>query len=187
MLKNLAFLFIAALLISACSTHRTVQTSHARIELAARAPETSQPLAAGFTEPQLVASPTLSTPAPELIASTSDQLSNVAKGTQYEEKIAKINQILLKTQQLGVDKQAHKPNLMQKIALKKISKQVAKAQAKIQPTDGKDFNNLDGNLKIGLILLGVALILAIFGLGLVAGIAALIALAFVILGLLNSY
>lgn len=185
MLKNLTFLFIAALLLSACSTHRTVQTSHARIELAARAPETSQPLAAGFAEPELSAQPTLSAPSPELIASASEQLSNVAKGTQYEKKIAKINRILRETQQSGVSKQAHKPNLVQKIALKKISKQVAKAQ--IQPTDGKDFNNLDGNLKIGLILLGVALILAIFGLGLVAGIAALIALAFVILGLLTSY
>lgn len=187
MLKNLTFLFIAALLLSACSTHRTVQTSHARIELAARAPEASQPLAAGFAEPELSAQPTLPAPSPELIASASEQLSNVAKGTQYEKKIAKINRILRETQQSSVSKQAHKPNLVQKIALKKISKQIAKAQAKIQPTDGKDFNNLDGNLKIGLILLGVALILAIFGLGLVAGIAALIALAFVILGLLNSY
>lgn len=187
MLKNLAFLFIAALLLSACSTHRAVQTSHARIELAARAPETSQPLAAGFTESELAPLPVLSAPAPDLIASTSEQLNMVTKGTQYEEKIAKINRILRETQQSGVSKQVHKPNLVQKIALKKISKQVAKAQAKIQPIDGKDFNSLDGNLKIGLILLGVALILAIFGLGLVAGIAALIALAFVILGLLSSY
>lgn len=49
-----------------------------------------------------------------------------------------------------------------------------------------DFHDWHPFLKIGAILLGIGIVLAIFGLGVIGGISAFIGLIFTILGLLSS-
>ncbi len=69
---------------------------------------------------------------------------------------------------------------VEKFLLKKAS--LVKAKAAVSGP-----HNWAPQLKIGLTLLGIGIVLAVFGLGLVGGLAALIGLMFTILGLLVTY
>ncbi|MHA8107433.1 hypothetical protein [Aquirufa sp. 5-AUSEE-100C1] len=69
---------------------------------------------------------------------------------------------------------------VEKILLKKAS--LVKAKVAVSGP-----HNWAPQLKIGLTLLGIGIVLAVFGLGLVGGLAALIGLIFTILGLLVTY
>ncbi len=69
---------------------------------------------------------------------------------------------------------------VEKFLLKKAS--LGKAKAAVSGP-----HNWAPQLKIGLTLLGIGIVLAVFGLGLVGGLAALIGLMFTILGLLVTY
>jgi hypothetical protein len=73
-----------------------------------------------------------------------------------------------------------KMNFVQKMIVKKIQKKMAKSAKPVGFHDWSPF------LKIGVILLGIGIVLAIFGLGVVGGLAAFIGLIFTILGLLSS-
>jgi hypothetical protein len=56
-----------------------------------------------------------------------------------------------------------------------------------QSQQASSASSWDPKLKIGLILLGLGIILSIFGLGLIGGISAFIGLVFTIIGLLHTY
>jgi hypothetical protein len=78
-----------------------------------------------------------------------------------------------------------KATVKEKLVTKMIQKKMKKVVA--NPTQPDGFNSLDGKLKIGIILLLVAIGLSILGLGGIGGLAALIGLVFVVLGLINMY
>ncbi|MFM1912260.1 MAG: hypothetical protein RIR51_98 [Bacteroidota bacterium] len=65
--------------------------------------------------------------------------------------------------------------------LKEIKREAKLNQAKSGPADWEP------NVKIGVTLLAVGIILSLFGIGFVGGLAAVIGLFFLILGLINSY
>ncbi len=73
----------------------------------------------------------------------------------------------------------------EKLVNKFIAKKIMKSSNINAKPNG--FNNLDGKLKIGIILLAVAIGLSILGFGQLSGLAALIGLIFLILGLVNTY
>lgn len=174
--------------LGACSSSRgIVHSSQPIVEHSVSKP-TPPTLASGLMlTPATTESVVFIEPTPEFVASTTLEPSLAVQETQLAAQLFKANQLLSETKQGEAKAKTQKLNLAQKLVLKKVTKQLAKAKTKLQPTDGGDFNSLDGNLKIGLILIGIGILLAIFGLGLIGGLAALIGLAFVILGLLNSY
>lgn len=118
---------------------------------------------------------------PVLMASNSEieALENVVKGTKYEEKIkATLRKIEQPNSEIKTEKKEVKMNFVQKIIMKKIQKKITKNNI----LDG--FNDWNPFMKIGVILLGIGIVLAIFGLGTVGGISALLGLIFFILGFL---
>ena len=120
---------------------------------------------------------------PTLVASNSGvvALENVIKDSKYDKEI---EQLLTKVEkpnsEVKANEKAVKMNFAQKIILKKIQKKMANTA---KPSG---FSDLSPFLKIGLILLGIGIVLAIFGLGIIAGLAAFIGLIFTILGLIQQ-
>jgi hypothetical protein len=117
---------------------------------------------------------------PVLFASNAEitQLTEAVKGTKYENRIVELKAVLAKTQQANTAQvnTTQKLNFVEKLVIKKLEKKIKKAQ----PVDYRSWNSF---LKIGVVLLGIGVILAIVGLNVIGGIAALIGLAFTILGL----
>lgn len=108
-------------------------------------------------------------------------LENVAKGTKYGEKIkAVLHKVEQPNPEIKANTKKDEMNFIQKIIVKKIQKKMAKSN------NLAGFNDWNSFLKIGAILLGIGVILAIFGLGAIGGLAALIGLIFAILGLLQQ-
>ena len=101
----------------------------------------------------------------------------ISKEIKYAEKIVKSEKFSIENKTITKSK---KLNFVQKIILKKMQKKVANA------TKPAGFHDWNPYLKIGVILLGIGIVLAIFGLGVIGGISAFIGLLFTILGLLSS-
>lgn len=117
---------------------------------------------------------------PILTSSTNENfaVSNiVAEELKYQEKIVKLEKVLAENKSVS---KSQKLNFVQKVILKKIQKKVANIAKPV------GFNDWNPYLKIGAILLGIGIVLAIFGLGVIGGISAFIGLLFTILGLLSS-
>ena len=104
-------------------------------------------------------------------------INKVVEEIKYREKIDKLEKVLAGNKTVSKPK---KLNFVQKIIFKKMQKKVANSA---KPVGFHDWNSF---LKIGVILLGIGIILAIFGLGAIGGISAFIGLIFTILGLLSS-
>jgi hypothetical protein len=120
---------------------------------------------------------------PILTASNSEVLAleNAVKGTKYEEKVKVVlRKIEQPNTEIKTEQKAVKMNFVQKIIVKKIHKKMAKNN------NFAGFNDWNSFLKIGAILLGIGIVLAIFGLHAIGGLAALIGLIFAILGLLEQ-
>lgn len=103
--------------------------------------------------------------------------SKVSEEVTYKEKIIKLEKVLTANKTFA---KPQKLNFVQKVIIQKMQKRVANAAT---PVGFYDWNPY---LKIGVILLGIGIILAIFGLGVIGGISAFIGLIFTILGLLSS-
>lgn len=124
--------------------------------------------------------PVIIEPEPVLTSSSIDDftsINEVAEEVKYEAKIVKSEKVVAENKTVS---KTHKLNFVQKIILKKMQKKVANTSKPI------DFHDWHPFLKIGAILLGIGIILAIFGLGVIGGISAFIGLIFTILGLLSS-
>ena len=120
---------------------------------------------------------------PVLMASNSEVLTleDAVKVTKYEEKIkTKLRKIEQPNSEIKAEQKVAKMNFVQKIIVKKIQKRMAKNNNFL------GFNDWNSFLKIGVILLGIGIILAIFGLGAIGGLSALVGLIFAILGLLQQ-
>ena len=120
---------------------------------------------------------------PVLTASSSEVLAleNAVKGTKYEEKIKTVShKIELPNSEVKANEKVVKMNFIQKIIVKKIQKKMDKSNNIV------GYNNWNSFLKIGAILLVIGIVLAIFGLGAIGGLSALVGLIFVILGLLQQ-
>ena len=103
--------------------------------------------------------------------------NKIAEEIKYERRIIKLEKVLAENKTVS---KPQKLNFAQKIILKKMQKKVA------NPTKAVGFHDWNPYLKIGAILLGIGIILAIFGLTVIGGISAFIGLLFTILGLLSS-
>ncbi len=118
-----------------------------------------------------------------LTASSSDNfvVENSEKLAKYEIQVkeALANPAVATAHQNHQTKEV-KMNFVQKMIVKKIQKKMAKSAKPVGFQDWSPF------LKIGVILLGIGIVLAIFGLGVVGGLAAFIGLIFTILGLLST-
>jgi hypothetical protein len=136
-----------------------------------------------FTDDSKIITEEIPANEPILTASNTEVLAleNAVKGTKYKEKI---KVVLRKTEQpnteIKTEQKAVKMNFVQKIIVKKIQKKMSKNNNLV------GFNDWNSFLKIGVILLGIGIILAIFGLGAIGGLSALIGLIFAILGLLEQ-
>jgi hypothetical protein len=120
---------------------------------------------------------------PILMASNAEvmALENAVKGTKYEEKVkAVLRKVEQPNSEIKTEKKEVKMNFVQKIIVKKIQKKMAKNNNLM------GFNDWNSFLKIGAILLVIGIVLAIFGLHAIGGLAALIGLIFAILGLLQQ-
>jgi hypothetical protein len=120
---------------------------------------------------------------PILTASNTEVLAleNAVKGTKYEEKTKTIlRKVEQPNSEIKTEQKTVKMNFVQKIIVKKIQKKMAKNNNLL------GFNDWNSFLKIGVILLGIGIVLAIFGLGAIGGLSALIGLIFAILGLLQQ-
>jgi hypothetical protein len=104
-------------------------------------------------------------------------INKVSEGIKYKEKIVKLEKVLAENKTVS---KPQKLNFIQKIILKKVQKKLANTT---KPVGFHDWNPF---LKIGVILLGIGIILAIFGLGAIGGVSAFIGLIFTILGLLGE-
>lgn len=83
-----------------------------------------------------------------------------------------------------LDKQVSKKEVKALIQHMKSQTKLTRQSSSKQASSASSW---DPKLKIGLILLGLGIILSIFGLGLIGGLSALIGLAFTIIGLLHTY
>lgn len=120
---------------------------------------------------------------PNLVASNSEvvALENAVKDTKYEKEVKQfLTKVAQPSNEVKANTKVVKMNFAQKIIFKKIQKKMANTA---KPSG---FSDLSPFLKIGLILLGIGIVLAILGLNFVAGLAAFIGLAFTILGLIGS-
>jgi hypothetical protein len=117
---------------------------------------------------------------PVLTSSTIQDFAStkkVSEEVKYKERMVKLEKVLKENEIVA---KPQKLNFVQKIILKKMQKKVANSA---KPAGFHDWNPF---LKIGAILLGIGIVLAIFGLGIIGGISAFIGLIFTILGLLSS-
>lgn len=176
MQKSTLFLFIISLAIlsQSCSRQKgyfqqnVVQNYH-KVEVK----KIIEPIE-NSKEPIIIESePILTTSTIEDFATT----NKVAEEVKYKAKIVKIEQVLAENKTVS---KPQKLNFVQKIILKKMQKKVTNA------TNPAGFHDWNPYLKIGAILLGIGIVLAIFGLGVIGGVAAFIGLLFTILGLLSS-
>jgi len=103
--------------------------------------------------------------------------NKIVEALKYKSKIVKLAKVLAENKIVSEPK---KLNFIQKVILKKMQKKVVNASKPV------DFQNWHPFLKIGVILLGIGIVLAIFGLGVIGGISAFIGLLFTILGLLST-
>ncbi len=103
--------------------------------------------------------------------------NKVAEEIKYKEKLVKLEKVLSENKTVS---KPQKLSFVQKIILKKMQKKVANSAKPVGFQDWHPF------LKIGAILLGIGIVLAIFGLSVVAGVSAFLGLIFTILGLLSS-
>ncbi|MDZ7900443.1 MAG: hypothetical protein U5N85_20760 [Arcicella sp.] len=108
-------------------------------------------------------------------------VENAVKANKYEEKIkTALRKVEQPNTEIKANEKVVKMNFVQKIIVKKIQKKMAKNNTLV------GFNDWNSFLKIGAILLGIGIVLAIFGLGAIGGLSALIGLIFAILGLLEQ-
>ncbi len=103
--------------------------------------------------------------------------NKAAEEVKYKEKLVKLEKVLTKNKTVS---KPQKLNFVQKIILKKMQKKVANSAKPVGFQDWHPF------LKIGAILLGIGIVLAIFGLSVIGGVSAFLGLIFTILGLLSS-
>ena len=103
--------------------------------------------------------------------------NKVAEEIKYTDKIVKLEKVLAENKTVS---KSQKLNFVQKVILKKMHKKITNV------AKAAGFHDWNPYLKIGAILLGIGIILAIFGLGVIGGISAFIGLLFTILGLLSS-
>jgi hypothetical protein len=103
--------------------------------------------------------------------------NKLAKEVKYKEKNVKLEKVISENKTVS---KPQKLNFVQKIILKKMQKKVANSANPI------GFQDWHPYLKIGAILLGIGIVLAIFGLGVIGGVSAFLGLIFAILGLLSS-
>lgn len=104
-------------------------------------------------------------------------VNEVSEEVKFKEKIVKLEKVLSENNSVT---KPQKTNFLQKIILKKMQKKMANTAKPI------GFNDWHPFLKIGAILLGIGIVLAIFGLGIIGGVSAFLGLIFTILGLLSS-
>ena len=177
------FIFIVTVFIisESCTSHKgyfsvNLHNQAIKPKLAIEQPPIFVETTPVISEEMLVNEPVLTASNAEVEA-----LENVVKGTKYEEKV---KAVLRKVEQPNAEIKANenvvKMNFIQKIIVKKIQKKMAKNN------NFAGFNDWNSFLKIGAILLGIGIILAIFSLGAIGGLAALVGLIFVILGLLQQ-
>ncbi len=164
-----------------CTSHKVlVSQNDANVSVNSETPIVSQ---ASSTSSMIEAAPKASIPT--LYASTTEiasleETENEVKSEIRTEKVkAAIEKIKAEKSDFKTLASTHKSNFVEKLIVKKLEKKMAKKAA--HPVDYRNWNTF---LKAGLILLGIGIILAIFGLGGVGGISAFIGLLFVIIGLL---
>ena len=124
--------------------------------------------------------PTIIKSEPILTSSTVEDfasMNKVSEKVKFKEKVMKLEKVLAENKTIT---KPQKLNFVQKIILKKVQKKVANKSNSIGFHDWHPF------LKIGAILLGIGIVLAIFGLGVIGGVSAFLGLIFTILGLLSS-
>jgi hypothetical protein len=117
---------------------------------------------------------------PILTASTIKDFTSTKKESEavkYKERIVKLEKVLRENKTVAGPQ---KLNFVQKVILKKMQK---KATNSAKPIGFHDWHPF---LKIGAILLGIGIVLAIFGLSVIGGVSAFLGLIFTILGLLSS-
>jgi small-conductance mechanosensitive channel len=183
----------------ACNTAHQLSISHkTNIELAARGPENIQPEVASATlshqrslseaknqRSLSVAEMTLnhqSVAMPSPIVSAENSALILDKKASIETKIKHIEMLLVKNNQTNAKK---KLNFVERLIVKKALKKIEKQQLRAANSPWDDW---DGNVKIGVILIAVAVLLAILGVsGLVSGLAALAGVIFLIFGLISTY
>jgi hypothetical protein len=105
------------------------------------------------------------------------EINKISDEIKYQERIVKLEKVLVENKAVS---KPQKLNFVQKIILKKVQKKMANTT---KPVGFHDWNPF---LKIGVILLGIGIVLSIFGLWAIAGISAFIGLIFTIIGLLGS-
>ncbi len=105
------------------------------------------------------------------------EINKVSESVKFKEKAIKLEKGLVENKAVS---KPQKLNFVQKIILKKMQKKVANSA---KPAGFQDWHPF---LKIGAILLGIGIVLAIFGLGVIGGVSAFLGLIFTILGLLSS-
>ncbi len=177
---RLTFASIFAVFVAvSCTSQKAVisqnQAEKANIEIAKTEPQSNTSMIEAAPKKQ----------SPAMYASTAEviQIDEANQETINEVKKEKINAILEKViAQKSENKTVttHKANFVEKLIIKKLEKKMKKSA---QPVDFHSWNSF---LKLGVILLGIGIILAIVGLGTVGGLAAFIGILFTILGILQE-
>ena len=129
---------------------------------------------------EIVKEPVINEPEPILTTSSSEDftvINKVVEESKHKERVVKLEKVLAENKSVS---KPQKLNLVQKIILKKMQKKVANSAKPVGFQDWHPF------LKIGAILLGIGIVLAIFGLGVIGGVSAFLGLIFTILGLLST-
>lgn len=125
-------------------------------------------------------------PAPPLTASATEKLAAAAKGTKYESRVAQLTTKLEKVTgspktSLVPQKQTFLEKAVSKVVMKKVAKQITKAKK------AQDTQALNRDIKIGLILIIVGLVLALLvSPALIGSVVAVVGLVFLLIGLISQ-
>ena len=132
-----------------------------------------------------VALPTPGGASPVLLASAADQLVAASKGTRHEARALRMKAAVEKAETNGsLSAAPRKLNFAEKAVTKLVTKKLNKKIAKAER--GQAAQRIDGNIRIGIVFLAVALILSLLSVGYVyVVIAGVLGAAFLLIGLLN--
>ncbi|MEA5404761.1 hypothetical protein VB776_17635 [Arcicella sp. DC2W] len=178
---RLTFASIFAVFVAvSCTSQKAVisqnQAEKANIEIAKIEPQRNTSMIEAAPKKQ---SPTMYASTAEVIQveeASQEQISEVKK-----EKInALLEKVIAQKNENKTVTSTHKANFVEKLIIKKLEKKMKKSA---QPVDFHSWNSF---LKLGVILLGIGIVLAIVGLGTVGGLAAFIGILFTILGILQE-
>lgn len=187
LIQNISYFLLALMLMTSCSSskhfsfqavpYQRVFTKNEQVILPKIAADSLQQEKQHIEQEIAVASPVF------MASLSTKEERGIILANNFHRKLAQAKLVLSKQESLHELSTTRKMNFVERVVLKKALKTV---QKKAFFTSYSSFHDWNQNLKIGVILLAIAIALSILGLPQIGGLAALVGLIFLIIGLVSN-